>query len=648
MIQTSNTLATDYKIGSFGLNDSTMVAIVKAIAMTLVLTALWSLTHLFKGISGDAELYAVQALSRIRPGLAADLYLQNVSQDRFTVFSPIYAWFIRLLGLQQAALALTVACAAWFLIAAWALARELSSTSVAFLAVASLIIIKGHYGSYDIFGFSENWLTARSLAEALVVTAAACYFLGKKRIGFLICTGALLVHPIMALPGLLLLICLQVPIRIASMGAALGILAALAMAFVGSAELRPAGLLTIMDADWLEVVRERSQFLFLQYWTLEDWRVNARPFLYLTVSALVLDARMRKLCIAAMLVGAAGLAVAAIASLVAPVAILLQGQAWRWVWITSFTGILLLAPTAITMWRDERCGPICAILLVLGSTFTVIDSDACVALALGLWLVRPRIAKVHARYLRWAAGALLVVVAGWVLGNSWTIISSPSPETGRDPLIVAHLRNILGLGASAVAVAWLLVHSIRTSRSIIYLLIVSTTLAAGTAVALQGSLMQNNREGKASEIREFADWRSAIPPGSNVYVVPAYNSASFAWFTLERPSYLTVDQSAGVVYSRATALEVKRRSQVLLPMLGPDWQLLSKNLQQSKGQKVERMSSRPLTPESLVSVCTDSVLDFVVAKESLAFDPIRHRASGNWKDWNLYDCRHVRSLAPPA
>jgi len=238
------------------------------------------------------------------------------------------------------------------------------------------------------------------------------------------------------------------------------------------------------------------------------------------------------------------------------------------------------------------------------------------------------------------------MVAAWILGNSWTIISSPSPETGRDPSIVTEFRNILVLGASAVGVVALLIYAIRATRSIIFLVFISATLVAGTAVALQGSFMQNYRDGKASEIKEFADWRSAIPPGGTVYVVPAHNSASFAWFTLERPSYLSVDQSAGVVFSRATALEVKRRSQVLLPIMDPDWQLLSKNLRQSKGQKVEKPSSRPLTPQSLISVCTDSVLDFVVAKENLAFDPIRHRAAGNWKDWNLYDCRHVRSLAP--
>jgi hypothetical protein len=56
----------------------------------------------------------------------------------------------------------------------------------------------------------------------------------------------------------------------------------------------------------------------------------------------------------------------------------------------------------------------------------------------------------------------------------------------------------------------------------------------------------------------------------------------------------------------------------------------------------------PLTAQSLVSVCSDPQLGFVTAKENVGFDPIIHTHSGAWKDWNLYDCRHVRSLEPQA
>src|SRR3981189_1492301 len=82
--------------------------------LVLLLVTLWPLTHRYKGLGGDAELYAVQALAKIHPNLAGDLFLQNNSQDRYTVFSPLYAWCIRWLGLRGAAMTLVIVLKIWF------------------------------------------------------------------------------------------------------------------------------------------------------------------------------------------------------------------------------------------------------------------------------------------------------------------------------------------------------------------------------------------------------------------------------------------------------------------------------------------------------------------------------------------------------
>jgi hypothetical protein len=146
---------------------------------------------------------------------------------------------------------------------------------------------------------------------------------------------------------------------------------------------------------------------------------------------------------------------------------------------------------------------------------------------------------------------------------------------------------------------------------------------------------------------EFADWRRAIPDGDTVLVLPPGNSAKFAWFTLQRPSYLTVNQSAGVVFSRVTALEVRRRAQVMLPVSEPDWQILSniKRVRKNKAWGKPLISTHPLSADGLVALCTDERLNFIVAAESVGFDPARHSHEGLYRDWNLYDCRHVRTLS---
>lgn len=620
-----------------------------AIALTLMLVALWALLHRYQGLARDGELYAVQALARIHPALGTDLYLQNTSQDQFTIFSRIYASFIRVLGLQNAELFLFVLCKVCFLGASWFLARALISRDVAWLTVAMLVITTGYYGSYEIFQYSEDYLTARSMGEAMVAASLACHFSGRSRFGLWIAIGALFIHPLMALPGVLLLICLWLPIRHAVIGSLAGIFAILSIAIAALIAPPSTHLFTILDPAWLEVVRERSQFLFLKYWTTRDWELNARPFVSLVVTALAIhDERIRKLCVAAMLVGASGLAVAFISSAIGPVAILLQGQTWRWVWITGFVSVVLLAPTVLQVWRDEKCGPACAVLLVAAWTCSGVDGLACTEAALILWLVRSHISDRAAWYLRWAAAGASVLIVAWILAKFWTHALPASGETSREPALTARIRGLFGLGIPAVLLAGLFWYWIVGNRSVVAATLASAALLGVSACILPGTFKQLGTVGTPAAIEEFSDWRNAIPQFSNVLIVPPRTSASFAWFTLERTSYLSVDQSAGVIFSRATALEVQRRSEVLRPLIDPDWEILTDITERREGKRKGPASSRPLTPQALIGICADPQLGFVIAKEALGFDSIRHTHAGTWIDWSLYDCRRVRSLVPAA
>ena len=571
-------------------------------ALVLALLLLWSVVHHYLGLAGDARLYAVQALARVHPNLLQDLYLRNTSQDSYTLFSDIYSRCIGLLGLRNAALTLTVAFKVVFFAAAWALARRLYEGACAFWAVALLVLVPGTYGAYGVFHYAEDWLTARSVAEALVVTSIACSLHGRRLAGLLIACGAMLLHPLVALPGLIWLVCLWLPFRMSIAGAAAGTILVLAIPSIASSEPSTSHFMVVMDPLWLEVVRERSQFLLLQFWRTSDWSLNARPFLSLSLSVLAIDdARIRKVGAAAILVGAAGLLVALIASFSSPVSILLQGQAWRWVWITSFTSVLLLVPTLRALWREKTCGLIGVVLVVGGWSFSAVGGSICLALALTLWLARDFIED---------------PVSNYLLDMR---ISFP----------------LLPLSA-AKAVAF----CNRANRGIALTLVTGSLLAA-SLYTLPRALHDGTSIGSGVEIDAYSDWRRAIPPEANVWVAPAYNSAAFAWFTLERPSYLTVDQSSGVVFSQATALEVRRRSLVLLPFMDPDWRLRSNGAQTRRGGDNGSPSVRPLTRERLTKVCRDPQLGFVVATENIGYEALRHPLAGGQQGWYLYDCRIV-------
>lgn len=613
-----------------------------------MIVTLWSLAHRYFGFARDGELYAFQALAKIQPGLNSDVYLANTSQEKYTIFSSLYSAFIRPLGLLHAELLLFSICLLIFAGAAGLLVRKLQDVDAAWLATGFVAISSGQYGSYGVFSYMETYLSARSMAQALIAVAVTCFVYGRRRTAMAIALCAMLVHPIMALPGVLLILCLWLPIRFAISGAIAGIVAALLLALIAVSTSSGAHHLTVMDAEWLEVVTQRSQFLFMQYWRPSDWELTARPFVCLTLAALVTDnLRLRSLAYVSMLIGIVGLTVAVIASCIGPVALLMQGQAWRWVWITDFMSVALVAPTALQMWKDPRVGPLCSVLLVSGWVWgdAGVDNMVFVDASLGLWLIRTRLTLRMGYILKWTAIAVLMVAVIWIGANFWTYVTNPSADGGRNPGFAARARELFGLGLASSLIATACYFFISRVRSP-YLSIGFLIFALGALALVLPTSQRQGRVGTPTEIAEFSDWRSQIPTSSNVLQVPLANTAAFVWLTLNRPNYSSVDQSSGVVFSRETAMEIRRRSDVLLPLGRPNWRLKDLIDAKAKDPAQEPPKPIPLTPEALISVCSDPQLGFVIAKEDLDFERVTHHHVGLWNDWNLYDCEKVRLKSP--
>jgi hypothetical protein len=604
-----------------------------AATLALMLMVLWLLMQGYQGFAGDAQIYAYQALAKITPALSTDLYLQNTSQDQYTIFSPFYAAFIGWLGVDHAARLLTLFFAVCIAVSAWNLAAALTDKAGAWLAVAFLLIVSGEYGASGVFHIDEQFLTARLPAQALIIAAFACHTRGMKAAGLLIAVAALFIHPLMALPGLLVLLCLWLPLRVALVAAIAGVFATLGIALSTSALPPLDRVFEVMDAQWLEVVQERSQFLFLQLWTLHDWDLNVRPLIYLAGVALVLEERRaRRFCVAALLVGTCGLVVGLIAGLIGPVAILVQSQAWRWVWVACLISVLLLPATVLRVWREEKCGPLCAVLLICGWVIPAVGGTACVMLAIIFWLHRKDFSERAAVHFRWMAAV------GAVAGLAWVFIDA----AGRGPATLSKVGNLMAVKISAAVLFGFLWWWLQGARTVWRPAIVSAVLLIGSIFIVPASFKQARVLASESQIEEFSDWSGAIPPTSTVLVAPPRDVGAFVWFTLKRPNYLALDQSAGVVFSRETALEVRRRSELLLPLMDPTWKILS-GIRRGALKHPDAAPTRPLTAQSLVQVCNDPKLGFVIAPQDVGFDPRRHQHAGAWKDWNLYDCAHVRS-----
>jgi hypothetical protein len=452
-------------------------------------------------------------------------------------------------------------------------------------------------------------------------------------------------HPLMAFPGLLVVLSMGRPIRVTVTAAVSVAACALVLQLIVAVAPGARQVVGVIDPAWLDVVRERAQFLFVQLWETKDWELNARPFLSLTLSALIIrNPPVRRLCIAALCVGVAGLAIAAIASLASPpVAILLQGQSWRWVWPAAMISVVLVPASFMEAWRDERGGPLCALLLVAAWAFPTHGSGLMLPVALATWALRGHLTPRAANWVRWATIVVALILAAWVVANIWTVAHTGQIETGREPLLMQRIRSFVGLQLPALLVVVGCWYALPRSRTLWLPALTAIGLAWAAAVMAPSAFAQLNLPGSDAEIHEFEDWRRAIPPTSSVFVADGKNSGLFVWFTLERPNYLTLSQSAGVVFSRATALEVERRAQVLSPVVDPSWKIYTGMMRARTLKGTKPPAFRRLTTQSLIDVCGDPELGFVIAEENLDFPAIKHTNAGTWKNWNLYDCNGVRA-----
>src|SRR5580658_10183602 len=271
-----------------------------ALTICLLCFATWALVHGYQGIFHDAVLYTLQALARLDPGaLSQDVFLRFGSQDRFTIFSPLYAGTIHLVGAERAAAALTLAFQLALFAGALALARSVMPRALALLGVLVLIAVPGYYGPDRVFSCVEAFMTPRMAAEALVLGGIAGALCERRLLAALLIGAAALLHPIMAAAGIAALLAMYVALPYPRRALVLAIAIAAALA-AAAYTMRAGSALGRFDEAWWTLIRDRSPYLFLSHWTLDDWARVAITLATVWIGGIILpDAKARVLCRAA-------------------------------------------------------------------------------------------------------------------------------------------------------------------------------------------------------------------------------------------------------------------------------------------------------------------------------------------------------------
>jgi hypothetical protein len=534
--------------------------------VVLLCSVTWALSHSYRGIFHDAGLYTLQALAHLNPtSLGQDVFLHSGSQDRFTLFGPLYAAVIRLLGPAAAASRLTLTLQLGLFAGAWALARTVMPASWALLGVAVFIAIPGDYGADRVFTCVEQFLTPRMGAEALALGSVAATLYTRRWLALILIIAAALLHPIMAAAGAVALLCLYLAIPFPRRSLAIAVAAAALLVLVAYA--MPQGRWGRFDDAWMTLVMNRSPYLFLSHWQLDDWgRVAVTLTTLLVGHAVLTGGRAHSLCQAALLTAVSGLTLTLLACDLLHLVVLTQLQPWRWLWLGVVASALLLPLILRTCWQAGTGGRTTAMLLLAAWIF----AQGAFALAVALAAVASlaplrRLKPSEARWVLWGACGVLAIALAWRLATNLQFTDAYYIDT-HIPLWLRRAMSFAHDGAAplaVIAVAWWLAD---TARPVGLTVLAALALLGGALLLPQTWNRWTAHEYTPQLIGQFAPWRDRIPGGAQVFWP---ESPLATWVLLDRPNYLSLIQTSGMVFSRDAALEMQRRALALGPAIAP-------------------------------------------------------------------------------
>lgn len=537
-----------------------------SVSLILIALTLWVLCHPYRGIVHDNRIYALLAFNYLDPvTFARDVFLRHGSQDSFTLFSPLYAGAITLLGLDWSTKLLVVLGQAVWVLGAFALVRRIMAPPFSWLALLFLAAYPPFYGGNSVFAVGEGFLSPRLYAEAMGLFAIAA-FLGSRYwlAVILIALGGVL-HPLMiAAPAgviLVLAVLRNRPWWTAALVVAAGTL--VVVSAMAAIHLSGSSLLAGIDPEWRSIISNRTGQLLIANWTLGNWLTIACDVMLVGLACLSATPKVRQLLVTVLAIGLASIVTSFVAFDLLGDVITGKVQIWRALWLLHVMApvglALVVQDIAVRTTGEDR-----RILLLLALSFPVIT-----------WLCH------DAGLLPFGVSILILLGAVYV-------------RSGRGPLVNSRRDRILILAGMAVLLAIILTQAVVSSQAefsvmqsstseVLASILVGALLAVGgllalnglprgrkllagiALLALAGGLLQWDIRGPWRRYMDSSpdiaqQLSSPLAPGELVYWP---TDVMAMWGALGNPSFFSEIQGAGAIFNRDTALTFQRRLELV-------------------------------------------------------------------------------------
>lgn len=514
--------------------------------------ALLLLMRPYEGLQHDGLLYFGQALRRsLMPVLDTDLFFAGGSQDSYSLYSKLVGPLFGALGPAVTSQALLLLGLLGTAVGVALLLRRLGLHPA--WGMLSLAVMSPAYGGLRKFGVTENFLTARSLAEPLVVASLLPLLQGRLALATAVQLGAAALHPLMALPALVVtwLVAAQRDRRWLALGLLplAGLATALGVPWM-------ARWRATYDPVWWELMSTSSTQLLLGNWTTADVSTVLTDVLVLVALALstTLPPRARPALLAVVWTTAAMLLTHAVGTDLLRSTWLTQLQPWRVLWLTHLLATVLAPALIWSQWRRDGLWRLSAALLALTWMCNHAAYDAGVVVLTAWALTCLAAARGYSasggvvRLGVGACGALLTAVCARRVSFElehlyWRPPTWPTLDAACHVLAAPVLVFSLAAGAS-----WLAKRGPRCRNA----------LAIGAVALFALSLTLWDRRSDLARLFESPPEAAAmatpfsalIPEQASVYWPEQLGGV---WGLLRRTSHYSRQQGSGMAFNRRTA-----------------------------------------------------------------------------------------------
>jgi len=523
------------------------------VALLLCALAFWFASRPFRGTRHDSIFYRAQALLQVQPEtFLSDLFFAYGSQDQFSIYSSLYAWAADIAGWGLLSPVVLFACQLAFLVALILLLRELVPLALAALGLVVLAVAP-YYGSYQIFSVGEPFLTARSIAEPLMLFAVLCMVKERYATSFGLSAIALLFHPLMALVGFGMLFVLFAERYRRLWWLLLVIPVAIVLGYLEVPLFQK--LVLRYDDAWYEPL-SYNLFVFPEYWRGQDWAKVVFDATILGLATRLARPDHARMLRALLLVAAVALLVTAVGAGIMRLQLVTQAQFWRAQWLAHLLACGLF-PWIIWRLRDRGPALWLGLTLILAGlsfrgqpTSVLVMVGGSIALVAALLEWKPSTGK-------FAGFVLLAALATFIaaLANDLSITSHLSEISFSDS-VQERTRRLFGTPSLALLlIAGCVIVALRVPRVVIVL----AALGFGAALLTWDQRSEWHRYLDQSPVDQDHVFARHIPKNAQVYWV---GELAPTWMLLKRPNYFSTSQASGILFNRATAIEFARREEL--------------------------------------------------------------------------------------